>query len=65
MVSQFEISETSDETFTLGEEVENLEIKVLHASGEKCERCWKYSEELGTNIEEPTLCPRCASVMSK
>ena len=65
MVSQFEISETSDETFTLGEEVENLEIKVLHASGEKCERCWKYSEELGTNIGEPTLCPRCASVMSK
>ncbi len=38
-------------------------VKVLLADGEKCERCWCYSEEVGHDHEHPTLCPRCASVV--
>ncbi len=45
--------------------IEDLEIKVLHAEGEKCERCWKYSTELGTNKEHPSICPRCTGVISE
>jgi isoleucyl-tRNA synthetase len=45
--------------------IEDLEIKVLHAEGEKCERCWKYSTELGTNEEHPSICPRCTGVISE
>lgn len=63
IVSEVEIVENIDETFTKGEEVTDLYIKVLHAEGEKCERCWKYSKELGKDPEHPTLCPRCASVL--
>ncbi|WP_293958049.1 isoleucine--tRNA ligase [uncultured Fusobacterium sp.] len=65
IVSEVEIVENIDETFTKGEEATDLYIKVLHAEGEKCERCWKYSKELGKDPEHPTLCPRCASVLKK
>ncbi len=65
IVSEVEIVENIDETFTKGEEATDLYVKVLHAEGEKCERCWKYSKELGKDPEHPTLCPRCTSVLKK
>lgn len=65
IVSEVEIVENIDETFTKGEEATDLYIKVLHAEGEKCERCWKYSKEIGKDPEHSTLCPRCASVLKK
>lgn len=39
------------------------EFEVVKATGEKCERCWAYSETVGKNSEHPTLCSRCASVV--
>ena len=63
IVSEVEIVENIDETFVKGEEAQDIYIKVLHADGEKCERCWKYSTELGKDSEHSTLCPRCASVL--
>ncbi len=44
-------------------ELEGLAVEVRKAGGEKCERCWIYSEELGTDPAHPTLCPRCTQVM--
>ena len=40
-------------------------VTVKHASGEKCERCWTFSETVGKCSEHPTLCSRCASIISK
>ena len=40
-----------------------VSVKVLYADGEKCERCWCYSVEVGHDHDHPTLCPRCASVV--
>ena len=34
-------------------------IKVEAADGEKCERCWMYSDTVGRNHTHPTLCKRC------
>lgn len=34
-------------------------VKVEAADGEKCERCWMYSDTVGKNHEHPTLCKRC------
>ena len=42
-----------------------LAVSVAKAVGEKCERCWIYSDELGSDPEHPTLCPRCAAVMKE
>ena len=40
-------------------------VTVRHAEGEKCERCWTYSDSVGKNAEHPTLCSRCAAIVSK
>lgn len=40
-----------------------LEVQVELADGEKCERCWVYSETVGHNHEHPTLCDRCVSAI--
>ncbi len=39
------------------------EIEVVKAEGEKCERCWSYSNTVGSDSEHPTLCARCAAVV--
>ncbi|WDA44085.1 isoleucine--tRNA ligase [Fusobacterium nucleatum] len=62
IVSDLEVVDSADENFTDAEEIEKLTIKITHADGEKCERCWKY-DELGSDSEHPTLCPRCAAVL--
>jgi len=38
-------------------------VLVEKAPGEKCERCWCYSEELGSNAEHPTICPKCIAAV--
>jgi isoleucyl-tRNA synthetase len=43
--------------------VEGLGLAAAHATGDKCERCWKYSSDIGTHPAHPTLCARCASVV--
>ncbi|MBS6020612.1 MAG: isoleucine--tRNA ligase [Leptotrichia wadei] len=46
-------------------EIEGISISVEKASGEKCERCWKYDEEVGHDHNHSDVCPRCASVLEK
>ncbi len=53
IVSGVSVVDDSDET----------SFEVVKATGEKCERCWAYSETVGKNSELPTLCSRCASVV--
>ena len=48
-----------------GEDVENLKITVEPATGDKCERCWRISEDLGTDPEFADACPRCTEVLKK
>ncbi|MGL4946392.1 MAG: isoleucine--tRNA ligase, partial [Cetobacterium sp.] len=64
IVSQLIVTNEKDNSFVKGEEQEALFVKVEHADGEKCERCWKYSTELGTNSDHPTICPRCTSALA-
>jgi len=62
IVSDLEVVDSAHENFTDAEEIEKLKIKITHADGEKCERCWKY-DKLGSDSEHPTLCPRCTAVL--
>lgn len=43
---------------------EELQIKVEHAEGEKCERCWIYSNTVGKDSTHKTLCARCIAVLA-
>jgi len=40
-----------------------LEAVVKLADGQKCERCWVYSETVGHSHDHPTLCNRCANTI--
>ncbi|MDI6731117.1 MAG: isoleucine--tRNA ligase [Candidatus Margulisbacteria bacterium] len=44
--------------------IENNEIIVRHADGQKCERCWLWSESVGKFAGHPALCERCYSVVT-
>jgi isoleucyl-tRNA synthetase len=49
----------------VSEEIPELQVAVLPAAGEKCERCWLRSETVGANADHPELCSRCTSVVSQ
>lgn len=66
IVSQVHIADLSEAPASaFSGECEGLKVLVERARGEKCERCWIYSEELGTNAEHPTLCPRCVAAVTE
>ncbi len=41
------------------DEVPGVAVEFQRAKGEKCERCWRVLEEVGTHKAHPTLCDRC------
>ncbi|MBI5893210.1 MAG: isoleucine--tRNA ligase [Deltaproteobacteria bacterium] len=45
------------------EEVKGLKIGINKAKGEKCERCWNYSEQVGEFKEHPKVCERCVEAL--
>ncbi len=56
IVSQVEIKESDGEG-------EIAFVKVEHAEGKKCQRCWKFHVDVGKDPEYPDVCPRCAAVL--
>ena len=64
IVSQVELGAPSGETSFFGE-VEGLRASVSRAEGEKCERCWIYSTEVGSNPDFPGICSRCSSTLEE
>lgn len=63
IVSQLEIKQGAGEGFK--GDLEGLTIKVSKAEGEKCERCWMFSDSVGKNADHPTICERCAHVIEQ
>jgi isoleucyl-tRNA synthetase len=40
-----------------------LAVTVDRARGDKCERCWKFTMDVGSNEDFPTVCAACAAVL--
>ncbi len=64
IVSQVQVVLGSGEGLP-GEAVNGLTVKVESAGGEKCERCWTFREDVGSDSRHPTLCARCAHVVGQ
>jgi len=63
IVSKVElVPEISGEAY-ISDAVAGLRIFVDAAPGDKCERCWCYSEELGSVAEHPAICPKCTAAV--
>jgi isoleucyl-tRNA synthetase len=58
IVSQVEVVED-------GAAPDGLQIQVLKADGQKCERCWNYSAEVGRVAAYPSLCERCVPAINE
>lgn len=39
---------------------DELAVTARVSSGEKCERCWHYTDDIGSVAAHPTICGRCA-----
>ena len=63
IVSQVEIGDVGDGEFTLKGQYGSY--RIVKASGQKCERCWVFSESVGKNEEHPTLCEKCVTVIKE
>jgi isoleucyl-tRNA synthetase len=56
-VSQLEVHATP------GNGEPTLEVTVLKALGQKCERCWHWEEDVGEEPKHPTICGRCVQAV--
>ncbi len=65
IVSAVEIKNLADAPAAAqnGEEMPEIKVSVEQAPGDKCERCWMFSEFVGEDEKHPTLCKRCADVV--
>jgi isoleucyl-tRNA synthetase len=44
---------------------DGLRVTVTAATGRKCIRCWRWTEDVGTDQEHQELCGRCSEVMKQ
>jgi isoleucyl-tRNA synthetase len=40
-----------------------MQIQIERAAGTKCERCWKYTQDVGSDPKFPTICAVCAAAV--
>jgi isoleucyl-tRNA synthetase len=63
IVSKVElVEEISGESYEPAD-LPGYRIAVTPATGDKCERCWCYDEEIGADSDHPTICPRCVAAV--
>ena len=60
IVSQVEVINGGKGEFS-SEEMADLSVTVARAEGEKCARCWSYSNTVGQNETHPDVCAHCAA----
>jgi isoleucyl-tRNA synthetase len=59
IVSQVDVRKTDDA------QSPDIAVRVFKASGQKCERCWNYSERVGDFARYPTVCERCVEALAE
>lgn len=42
-----------------------VRVLVSKASGSKCERCWHWETDVGSNADHPTICGRCVTAIGR
>jgi isoleucyl-tRNA synthetase len=57
------VTHIPENAYTLPE-VAGVGVIASLATGDKCARCWKVTEEVGQQKNHPSLCKRCAEVVA-
>lgn len=65
IVSELKVSELKE--ITQDEDGKDINIKAIvsKAIGDKCERCWMYTKDVGEDKKHSDICLRCANVLNK
>lgn len=63
-VSQIEWSEDISEKAKPSSLFPSLFIEIQRANGVKCERCWKWREDIGADATHPTICKACIEAIT-
>ena len=59
---KFEGGKSPADAFTL-EDVPGVAVVSEIAQGERCGRCWKILDDVGSHTDHPEACPRCADAV--
>ncbi|MDX1389210.1 MAG: class I tRNA ligase family protein, partial [Acidobacteriota bacterium] len=62
ITSGVELGAVGDGAFR-SEKMPGLAVEVLDADGTKCERCWTYTTDVGSDDEWPQICARCVAAV--
>jgi isoleucyl-tRNA synthetase len=46
-------------------QVPGLQVQIERARGEKCHRCWNFSEQVGKDARYPQVCERCSAALKE
>jgi isoleucyl-tRNA synthetase len=60
-----EVADTLPEDSVRDERTPGIGIQVVRTSGAKCERCWKFTADVGSFEDHPTICGRCREVLEQ
>jgi isoleucyl-tRNA synthetase len=58
IVSQVTLKKAEDDSA-------DVKVAVTRAQGQKCERCWNYSTQVGVSARFPTVCERCVAALEE
>jgi isoleucyl-tRNA synthetase len=64
IVSQVELGGDSLEG-AYQSQLPGLAVRVEKATGQKCARCWNYSERVGEDARHPEVCERCSAALGE
>lgn len=64
IVSQLEVHRAPAPVYAAPTSFEGISLMAEQAKGEKCTRCWNYSEDPMNDETYPEACPRCRKALS-
>jgi isoleucyl-tRNA synthetase len=50
---------------SLNNHADALKVAIERAEGVKCQRCWKYTTDVGSNPDFPTICASCGAAVTE
>ena len=62
--AEFRDDKPPEGAFTI-EGISGIAVTTSRSNSKKCSRCWRYMSDVGSIINEPDLCGRCAKVIGK
>ncbi|MBC1520464.1 isoleucine--tRNA ligase [Listeria aquatica] len=65
IVSDFELVEGLENAPETALEIPHVAVQISVADGEVCERCRVVKKDVGSDKHHPTLCGRCAEIVTK